>query len=887
MKTLKNTLVDFSINHYKTATLIMVIITFAMSAFFPLARVDTDPENMLPVNDPQRIFHNNMKKQFSLSETIVVGVVNENDPDGVFNPDTLKRVYELTEFAKTLRWRDEENPEKFSGVVEVDMLGPSLIDHMTQGAPGEIKFDWLMSSPPETIEEARNIRAKAYSNPMLKGRMFSEDGSVICIYLPLTDKHLSYRINTELNKFIEKTKGDETYHIAGVPVAEVAIGVEMFSQMSVGSPLAMLVILGLLLYFFRKWRLVILPMIIAMFSVMSTMGLMIASGFEVHILSSMIPIFLMCIGTVSSIHILSEFFDAYTKEKGCKETIKEVMDTLFIPILYTSLTTAAGFASLIFTPIPPAQVFGAFLCIGVMIAWLYTVIFVPAYIMMIPEKKLENFGMSSNLKKNKSLLSRTLKGTGNLTYNHGKAVLVVLAVIIAISIWGTTRIRVNDNYAKRFSESHPIRKADIALNNHLDGTYTAYLILEGDKSNKATDARKRQIVNGLIDYANSIEAEFRDAPGLASGIAKNFAGPYAQISSIENFLDSIIEYIDEKADQSSDDEFYAYDELKGYIGLEKENFKIFKRPEVLKYIEAMQKSIKKSGMVGKSTSIVDAVCKVNQEMIDGRPENHRIPDTLQGVAECYFQYQQGHRPHDLWHMVTPDYMSTNIWVQINSGDSIAIQKTVKAVDEYIKRNPPPVKMTHRWAGLHYINLVLSEKLTPAMLRSFIGSFIVVFLMMSFLFRSIRWGVLCMLPLTITVLTIYGIIGIFGKDYDLPVAVLGALALGMAVDFAIHFLQRARGKYCQEVSWKKASAEMFGEPARAITKNVLVIAIGFLPLLVATLVPYKVMGIMLFAIMTLSGIITLLALPSVLAVANKYFFTKPGIETERGNIVKSI
>ncbi|GEM_PF-3028455 len=95
---------------------------------------------------------------------------------------------------------------------------------------------------------------------------------------------------------------------------------------------------------------------------------MIALGFQVHILSSMIPIFLMCIGTVSSIHILSEFFDVYTREKGRKETIREVMQTLFVPILYTSLTTAAGFASLTFTPIPPAQVFGAFLSVGVMIA---------------------------------------------------------------------------------------------------------------------------------------------------------------------------------------------------------------------------------------------------------------------------------------------------------------------------------------------------------------------------------------------------------------------------------------------------------------------------------------------------------------------------------------
>ena len=881
MKTLKNTLVDFAINHYKLATLLMVIFTFAMCAFFPLVKVDTDPENMLPANDPERVFHNKMKKQFTLSETIVVGVVNKIDPDGVFNPVTLKNVYELTEFAKTLRWKGDADPGRYSGVVEVDMIGPSLVDHMTQGAPGEIKFEWLMSEPPETREEARLIREKAFSNQMLKGRMFSEDGKVICIYLPLTDKHLSYKVTEELNKKIEELGGSEKYHIAGVPVAEVAIGVEMFTQMSVGSPLAMAVIVILLLFFFRKWKIVFLPLIIATFSVLSTMGLMISLGFPVHILSSMLPVFLMTIAMVDSVHVLSEFVDIYSAENGRKKTIREVMNTLFAPILYTSLTTAAGFASLAFTPIPPAKIFGIFLSIGVMIAWLYTVIFVPAYIMMFPEKKWQSLNQSSGQKEHKNMLSKLLKGTGGLTFNHGKIVLAVIAALVAAGVWGTSRINVNDNYAKRFSMSHPIRKADIALNDHLDGTYTAYLILKGHKPDKFTEDDARKICAGLTGFSETIKTEFPEAPGLTSGIVRAVPALANQNSNYEDFLDAIISRIDEKSAHASDEEFYACEELKGYIGIEKEKLKIFKRPEVLNYIDGLQKSIKRSGAAGKTSSIVDAVSKVNQEITDGKPESYRIPNTMQGVAECYFQYQQGHRPHDLWHMVTPDYMSTNIWVQLKDGDSRTLKNTVIAVDDYIKQNPPPVEITHQWAGLHYINLVLQDMLIPTMLRSFIGSFLVVFIMMSFLFRSFRWGLLCMLPLTITVLTIYGIIGIFGKDYDLPIAVLGVLSLGMAVDFAIHFLQRAREKYNETGSWKDANAGMFREPARAISRNVLVIAVGFLPLLIASLIPYKVMGIMLFAIMTLSGIITLLALPAVLTVAGKWFFVWSG--TKKGEV----
>jgi hypothetical protein len=158
-----------------------------------------------------------------------------------------------------------------------------------------------------------------------------------------------------------------------------------------------------------------------------------------------------------------------------------------------------------------------------------------------------------------------------------------------------------------------------------------------------------------------------------------------------------------------------------------------------------------------------------------------------------------------------------------------------------------------------------------MLQSFMGSFLIVFIMMTVLFRSALWGIICMIPLTVTIVFIYGMVGLVGKDYDMPVAVLSALTLGMAVDFAIHFLQRAKTSFARTHRWKESSAEMFGEPARAISRNVLVIAIGFLPLLAAPLIPYKTVGILLCLIMALSGAITLLVLPSIIRIASRVLY----------------
>jgi len=441
---------SYSLKHYKLITIVMVVFTLALGALIPLIEVDTDPENMLSEDEAVRVFHNLTKDRFTLNDIVVVGIVNNKNSNGVFNPSSLARIYELTEFAKTLSWPDEKNPEKDVGVVEVDLLAPSTVDHIGQGGPGEVKFEWLMKKPPATQAQALEIRDRAMSNPLLKGTLVSEDGKAVCLYLPLTSKDLSYRVYSKLKEKVATFKGDEQYHITGLPVAEDTFGVEMFIQMAISAPLAMIVIFLLMLLFFRKLVLVISPMIVAMVSVISTMGLLIGLGFPVHIMSSMIPIFLMPIAVVDSVHILSEFFDLYTKEKGRVNTLKEVMSNLFTPMLYTSLTSAAGFASLALTPIPPVQVFGLFVAAGIMIAWICTVTFVPAYIMMIKEKSLENFGHEAMHVEKQNWLTKLLTRTGNFTYSKAKPILVIVILITVIAIYGITRIQINDNPVKWF-----------------------------------------------------------------------------------------------------------------------------------------------------------------------------------------------------------------------------------------------------------------------------------------------------------------------------------------------------------------------------------------------------------------------------------------------------
>ena len=198
-------------------------------------------------------------------------------------------------------------------------------------------------------------------------------------------------------------------------------------------------------------------------------------------------------------------------------------------------------------------------------------------------------------------------------------------------------------------------------------------------------------------------------------------------------------------------------------------------------------------------------------------------------------------------------------------------QVIAFLEDHVAENPLPANVELRLAGKTFINVIWQNAMVSGMLKSLVGAFAVVFLMMALLFRSARLGLLAMVPLSLTIAGVYGIIGWIGKDYDMPIAVLSSLTLGLSIDFAIHFIERTRTLLESSGSFAVAMKKMFEEPARAIARNAIVIAIGFTPLFFAPLVPYITVGAFMAAIMALSGVTTLILLPALMSWAGPWLF----------------
>lgn len=761
---------EWVLAHPKLVLGLAIAITVLFAAGLPRIQTDTDPDHMLSPTSPVRLYDEQVDRWFDMQDMIVIGVVNDQTQNGVLDQQTLGKIYRITQ--KILN---------MDGVVRRNIWSFPTTNHVSARG-GTLVQERLLRSDSPSPDDIEQLRAALAGNPLFERVLISDDRTAAALYIPIEEEADAKAITDQLNEFIDAEGGPERFFIGGQRVAEDVFGVLMFQQMLILSPIVGLVIFGGLWLMFRKIGLILSPMLIALFSVVWTMGLMIWLGIPVHIMSSMAPVFLMSIGVVDGIHILSEFYDQYPRSRNRKRAILETMLALKRPLLYTSLTTAVGFASLYFTDIPPVRIFGLFVAFGILAAWLLTVTLVPAIVMLLKEEKLTQTVIPNS--EGKGRLSRWLVLMGSFSLRYGKAIVLAGLFALVLAGVGLSQIQINDSPVWWFKQGQPVREATALLNEKFGGTSMLYLVAEGSPND-------------------------------------------------------------------------------------------MKRPEVLRYFENLQRHLDESPMVGKTTSLADLMKRINEAWHEDDPKYKQIPDSREAIAQFLLLYLSSGRPSDLQDFVThgSGYDKANIVVQVNSNGSAAMEEVVQRAKDYIAQNPLE-GVGFNFAGPGYFNDRWNQEMFSGMMRALGGAAVVVLLLLVLLFRSIRWGIIGMLPLSFTIFITYGFLGLLGVAFNMPIEVISALSLGMAVDFAIHFVQRFRERHRQMGDLEGAVSWTLAGPGVAILRNAVILFVGFLVLLFAPLTPYINVGVFIAIIMILSSMTTLFILPALIRVFAPWLVKEP-------------
>ena len=300
-----------------------------------------------------------------------------------------------------------------------------------------------------------------------------------------------------------------------------------------------------------------------------------------------------------------------------------------------------------------------------------------------------------------------------------------------------------------------------------------------------------------------------------------------------------------------------------------------KSPQALRYIEGLQRSLEKLPEVGKTTSVVDYVKRISRVLHQDDPAYDKVPESKELAGQYLFLFGMSAKPADLDNVVDPYYKKANIWVQLKTWDAGAMRKVIEAAQNYQRENPFPVEI--KPAGIAYFNLVWNDAVLWDMIKGFLLALVVIFAILSVNFRSVKWAMVGYIPLLFTVILIYGAVGFAGKDFDMPISVLSCLSLGMAVDFAIHFINRFRLRLAEgrnaaaPESIEEALVWTAARPGKGVLRNAILFAAAFSVMLFAPLTPYITVGAFIVCMMLLSAVLCIIYIPALIVLFRKQLF----------------
>jgi len=295
----------------------------------------------------------------------------------------------------------------------------------------------------------------------------------------------------------------------------------------------------------------------------------------------------------------------------------------------------------------------------------------------------------------------------------------------------------------------------------------------------------------------------------------------------------------------------------------------FKQPSDLNLIDKMQNEAEKLAVVGNSFSLADYLKRMNKVMHADSLEFDTIPESSELVAQYLLLYEMSGDPENLWKVVDYKYNKANVTLQLKSDNSKAINAAIAVVEKF-KKPLEAENIEIKYAGSGYKGLVFTDLILEGQIKSLLLSLIIIVVLLSFMFKKISIGFIGAIPIAITALISFGIMGLTNIPLSTTTALVSSIAIGIGIDYAVHFIERYK-IYALKTKDKGTTIRMtMLHSGRAIIFNAFVVITGFLVLLASVFPPNRSLGALVSLNMFTSFLGTVTVMFIVMYVANIYF-----------------
>ncbi len=423
-------------------------------------KINSDILSSLPDDDPTALLYKNIGNQYGGNDIGMIVL----ETDNVFRTEILLHIKQITDSLKIR-----------SGISTVTSL-TNILD--IKSSEWGIEIGKLIDEYdiPTENSELDSLKNYVFSKDMYKGAIVSEDGTAtVILFTLLPDADMQASAN-EIKEIIQKLNLPENVYFGGLPFMLNDITSLIVSDMSWLIPIVFIIIAFILLISFRSLRGMLLPLISAGITVIWTIGLMSFLGYEITIISNTMPVALLAIGSAYTIHILNSV--NLTSLKDRKKALVKALSTTIVPVILASLTTVIGFISFVFGAyLTMIKDFGICTSIGILIALLISIFFIPALISALSmyRKKVE----TEKPEKKNILTHGILQPLTILLFTHPKRILVVWCIILTISIGGIFLIKTSVNITEYFKKDNPTRVSEDIMQHKFGGSLPVFVEFEG------------------------------------------------------------------------------------------------------------------------------------------------------------------------------------------------------------------------------------------------------------------------------------------------------------------------------------------------------------------------------------------------------------------------
>jgi predicted RND superfamily exporter protein len=862
---------------------IIALITVFFALQIPKAQLDNNNYRFVPDNDEARKVSQYIDDTFGSSSFVLVGL--ERKYGTVFDAEFLSRVQEYIK-----RIEDIEIVGEINSIVSSDYVN---------GVGDSIVVEKLVPDDfAGTREEIAGLKNRILSWDMYKKSLISDDFTSTQILVPLEIDSEDAGKPEVIDSFIqvrdiarEMFDGLAEVYVTGLPVISATINEAVRADLVLMVPLVILVVLLILFFSFRRLTPVILPLLTVLVAVVWSMGAMPLFGIELSVISTVLPVILVAVGSAYGIHVVTHYIEEMgVKENLSKEEHKELIIALLRKIgkavFLAALTTFVGFSSFCFTSVLPIREFGYFSSFGVFVSFIVAVTMIPALLLIRGPKPVQNLVAHKRdadpaNPSQSNALNDLIADVFMSIARKRRFVIFIFVVVALVSIYGVSKVVIDNIFVEYFRSTTDISLSDRFIREKFGGSKVVSIVAQADSPEILLGPESLGAMDSLNAYLEQRVPEVGKVMGFTDLIKR-----INQVFNADESPDGIKALVPVSSEGDSfgfgfgsgdntDFGFGDFGSLEAETAAATQPIDADNPPLSKPNLSAedFMALLEKAADSGNNRSLsADELVRELEKLLNYRGISYyEIPtdperygktsnEELQRLVANYLVLLSGNISSYANDPLEPTAIKTT--VQLRTLGESDTNRAIGEIHQFVKdKFPKDIKITVGGSAL--VEASLNRLVVQSQLSSVIISLFLVFLIIAISNRSAAAGFIGIAPLTISILINFAVMGFLGIKLNIGTSMVASVSVGIGIDYTIHYIEAYKREYRATGGKGDFLRRTFTTSGKAILINAISVGAGFAVLILSQFNMLRDLGLLIALTMGTSALVSLTVIPVLL------------------------